>query len=82
MELNPGIHIVMHSVWSLKTGCDRHAQGWRRRRRHDAEDIETAAAKIKNGEGRRRCRDIYGGDLYSRVELRPETKEPLVPGVG
>jgi hypothetical protein len=23
MELDPGIRIVMHSVWSLKTGCDR-----------------------------------------------------------
>jgi replicative superfamily II helicase len=25
MELNPGIHIVMHSVLSLKTGCDNIA---------------------------------------------------------
>jgi hypothetical protein len=22
MELDPGIHVVMHSVLSLKTGCD------------------------------------------------------------
>jgi hypothetical protein len=27
MELDPGIHIVMHSVLSLKTGCDKLSPG-------------------------------------------------------
>ena len=56
--------------------CSAHAVGGAGRRRHQAQMRNQVL-----GEGRRR-KEIYGGGLLSRVNPRPGTKGPFVPGRG
>jgi hypothetical protein len=50
MEIDPGIHIVMHSVLALKTGCDRA----RRLGLPGAERSERRAERAEPGVERRK----------------------------